>query len=127
MAHADYHIPISSIVASLGLDRFRCIGDDLADALWFATQHIGVRQRRGERTQAGPGVGARRTREHLDLVEVSDLPPIRHGLCSANTRSGRCGHQQIFVMQATQQRSGAHHEALADPMAGLLSRRRRDI
>jgi hypothetical protein len=39
-------------------------------------------------------------------------------LCSAITRSRRRGHQQIFVMQATQHRSDAHADTLADPMAG---------
>jgi len=38
--------------------------------------------------------------------------------CSAITRSRQRGRQQIFVMQATQQRSGAHPEGLADSMAG---------
>jgi hypothetical protein len=39
-------------------------------------------------------------------------------LYSAITRSRRRGRQPIFVMQAAQHRSGAHSEALADPMAG---------
>ena len=39
-------------------------------------------------------------------------------LCSAITRSRPRGRQQILVMQPTQHRSGAHAEALADPMAG---------
>ena len=49
------------------------------------------------------------------------------GLCSAITRSRERGRQQIFVMQATQQRSGAHPEALADPMAGESRRGRRPL
>ena len=40
------------------------------------------------------------------------------GLYSAITQSRQRGRQQIFVMQATQHRSDAHAEALADPMAG---------
>ena len=46
-------------------------------------------------------------------------PPTQEvRLCSAITRSRQRGRQPIFVMQATQQPSGAHPEALADPMPG---------
>jgi len=38
-------------------------------------------------------------------------------LRSAITRSRQRRHQRIFVMQAAQYRSGAHLEALAEPMA----------
>jgi len=41
---------------------------------------------------------------------------------SAITRSRRRGHQQILVRRATRQRSDAHAEALADPMAGQWCR-----
>jgi hypothetical protein len=44
--------------------------------------------------------------------------PTGRWLCSAITRSRRRGRRQIFVMQAAQNRSGAHPEGLADPMAG---------
>ena len=50
---------------------------------------------------------------------VTDPEP----LCYAITRSRERGHQHIFVMQTAQHRSGAHAEALADPMAGWLRRR----
>ena len=58
--------------------------------------------------------------------QTQTTPIVMTELCSANTPSGHCGRQRVLVMQATQQRSGAHHEALADPMAGQLSRRLRD-
>jgi hypothetical protein len=45
-------------------------------------------------------------------------PDGNYLLCSAITRSCQRGRQQIFVMQAAQHRSGAHREALADPMGG---------
>jgi transposase-like protein len=45
-------------------------------------------------------------------------------VCSAITRSRR--RQQIFVMQAAQHRSGAHREALADPMADRWCRGRHE-
>jgi hypothetical protein len=51
-------------------------------------------------------------------IEAAHQLLTAFALCSANTRSGHCGRQQVFVMQATQQRSDAQHEALADPMAG---------
>jgi hypothetical protein len=47
-----------------------------------------------------------------------DLGSIAGLLCSAITRSSQRRHQQIFVVQAAQHRSGAHPEALADSMAG---------
>jgi hypothetical protein len=47
-------------------------------------------------------------------------------LRSAITRSRRCGRRQLFVMQAARQRSDAHPEGLADPMAGQWCRGRRD-
>jgi len=63
----------------------------------------------------------RRSRQALTLVEREDISRGIVGdysirsiaeLCSAITRSHQCGRQQIFVMQATQHRSGAHPEAL---------------
>jgi len=47
-------------------------------------------------------------------------------LCSAITRSRRRGHQQIFMMQATQYRFDVRPEALVDPMAGYWYHKRHD-
>ena len=55
--------------------------------------------------------GAASTRRRIAATRIASV-------CSAITRSRQRGRQQIFVMQATQHRSGAYPEAPADPMAG---------
>jgi hypothetical protein len=52
--------------------------------------------------------------------EFLSAPKLRITLpqCPAKIRSRPRGRQPIFVMQTAQHRSGAHAEALADPMAG---------
>lgn len=39
LAWPNYYIPLSSVVGSLGLNRFPYVGDKVADALAFAIQH----------------------------------------------------------------------------------------
>jgi hypothetical protein len=47
-------------------------------------------------------------------------------VCSAIARSRRRGRRPMFVTRATQHRSGAHPEGLADSTAGWWCRRRHD-
>ena len=77
----------------------------------------------------GPGSDGDLGWKHVHDDSECQLATLQHGfrVCSAITRSRHRGRQQIVVMQATQHRSGAHPEGLADAMAGLLCRRRHDL
>jgi hypothetical protein len=84
------------------------------DAPLCRTPNGSAIQNRGtsDRTWATSTAAAREI-AHSRLIASLDPEP----LCYAITRSRERGHQHIFVMQTTQHRSGAHPEALADPMA----------
>lgn len=41
-----------------------------------------------------------------------------HQVCSANTRSSTCLHQEVLVMEAAQHRSGTHSDGCLQVMAG---------
>jgi len=89
------------------------------DAPLCRTPNGSAIQNRGtsDRTWATSTAAAREI-AHSRLIASLDPEP----LCYAITRSRERGHQHIFVMQTAQHRSGAHAEALADPMAGWLCR-----